>query len=136
MSEANNPLAWVEKAEEDFALAKSAIQRKKPLLTGACFHAQQCAEKYIKALLVSKKADFPKTHDLDALRNLIPDGWQLKPDHPDLASLTEWAVEARYPGDWPEAVEGDARLAVEKARTVSASVEEDLMRRGFEFGRA
>lgn len=41
MSEANNPRAWVEKAEEDFALAKSALQRKKPLPTGACFHAQQ-----------------------------------------------------------------------------------------------
>lgn len=47
MSEINNPRAWVEKAEEDFVLANSALRRKKPLITGACFHAQQCAEKYL-----------------------------------------------------------------------------------------
>jgi HEPN domain-containing protein len=70
MSEINNPRAWVEKAEEDFALARAALRRKKPLVTGACFHAQQCAEKYIKALLVSKGAEFPKTHDLLMLSNL------------------------------------------------------------------
>lgn len=70
MNEINNPRAWVEKAEEDFALAQSASRRKKPLITGMCFHAQQCAEKYIKALLVSKEADFPKTHDLLMLNNL------------------------------------------------------------------
>lgn len=33
MSEINNPQAWVEKAEEDFALAQSALQRKTPLVT-------------------------------------------------------------------------------------------------------
>jgi len=37
MSEINNPSAWVEKAEEDFVLARSALQRKKPLITGAMF---------------------------------------------------------------------------------------------------
>ena len=56
MSDINDPRAWVEKAEEDFVLAQSALRRKKPLITGVCFHAQQCAEKYMKALLVSKKA--------------------------------------------------------------------------------
>ena len=56
MSEINDPLAWVKKAEEDFILARSVLRRKKPLITGACFHAQQCAEKYMKALLVSKGA--------------------------------------------------------------------------------
>ena len=59
MSETNNPLAWAEKGEEDFALARSALRRKRPLVTGACFHAQQCGEKYMKALLVSRGAEFP-----------------------------------------------------------------------------
>jgi HEPN domain-containing protein len=70
MTEANNPLAWVTRAEEDFALARAALRRKQPLASGACFHAQQCAEKYMKALLISKGADFPKTHDLLLLNNL------------------------------------------------------------------
>lgn len=70
MTEANDPLAWVTRAEEDFALAQAALRRKQPLVSGACFHAQQCAEKYMKALLISKGADFPKTHDLLLLNNL------------------------------------------------------------------
>jgi hypothetical protein len=45
----------------------------------------------------------PFWHNLDALRNLLPPGWSVKQEHPDLAELTAWAVEARYPGDWPEA---------------------------------
>jgi HEPN domain-containing protein len=91
---------------------------------------QQAAEKAIKTVLVFLQVDFPRTHDLDALRNLVPDGWQLKIDHPDLASLTEWAVEARYPGDWPEAVEADARLAVQQARSVWESIRRDLGEHG------
>jgi hypothetical protein len=38
---------------------------------------------------------------------LIPDGWQVKQSQPDLADLTEWAVEVYYPGDWPDAVGAD-----------------------------
>ena len=61
---------------------------------------------------------------------MVPDDWQLKVDHPDLASLTEWAVEARYPGDWPEAVETDARSAAKQARSVWESMYHDLVGHG------
>jgi HEPN domain-containing protein len=109
---------WLRFAHEDLRAAETLLQGSDSIPRHVCWLAQQAAEKALKAVLVFLQIDFPKTHDLDALRNLIPDGWQLKPDHPDLASLAEWAVEARYPGDWPEAVERDARLAVEKARAV------------------
>ena len=56
MTEINDPLAWAAHAEEDLALARTALRRKQPLASGACFHAQQCAEKYMKALLISKSA--------------------------------------------------------------------------------
>ena len=102
MSETNNPLAWAEKAEEDFALAKSALQRKKPLLSGVRFHAQQCAEKYMKALLISKKADFPKTHDLLMLNNLCSAiGIFLEVAPKLLNTLTDYAVRTHYPGEEP-----------------------------------
>jgi HEPN domain len=52
MSTPTDPQAWGERAEEDFLLARAATRRKTPLLYGATFHAQQCAEKYLKALLV------------------------------------------------------------------------------------
>ncbi len=56
MSEINDLRAWAEKAEEDFKLAQSALRHRRPLVAGARFHAQQCAEKYLKALLVSRGA--------------------------------------------------------------------------------
>jgi HEPN domain-containing protein len=58
------PLGWIARAAEDFTQAHSALRRKKPLLYGATFHAQQCVEKYIKALLVARGLAFPRTHDL------------------------------------------------------------------------
>lgn len=49
---------WVEKAESDLRNAEHTLELDCPLDT-VCFHAQQCAEKYLKALLVSWGADFP-----------------------------------------------------------------------------
>jgi HEPN domain-containing protein len=49
MSEPSDYQAWVVRAEEDYALCHLALRRKAPLLYGATFHAQQCAEKYLKA---------------------------------------------------------------------------------------
>ena len=70
MSEADEALEWVEYAEEDLIIAKSALRRSKPLTIGSCFHSQQCAEKYLKAILVSQNVEFPKTHDLLILNTL------------------------------------------------------------------
>ena len=67
MTDINELKSWIAHAEEDFAAAKALIRLKKPLLSGACFHAQQCSEKYLKALLILKDIDFPKTHDLPSL---------------------------------------------------------------------
>jgi HEPN domain-containing protein len=39
---------WVEKAEGDFRTAeREARVRKAPNYDAVCFHAQQCAEKYL-----------------------------------------------------------------------------------------
>lgn len=92
--------------------------------------AQQAAEKALKALLVFLQIEFPKTHDLDLLRTLLPS--DLKNDAvSDLAELTQWAVEARYPGDWPEAAVSDAQRAVATAQSVLTHVEESLLSHGF-----
>jgi HEPN domain-containing protein len=117
MSKISDPLAWVEKAEEDFALARSALQRKKPLPAGACFHAQQCGEKYMKALLIFKGAKFPKTHDLLILNDLCSEvGIFLEIDPKLLNSLTDYAVRTRYPGEGP-ALE-DAKEAMDIAKVI------------------
>lgn len=115
MSEINNPQAWVAKAEEDYKLVQSALRRKKPLITGACFHAQQCAEKYIKALLISKGANFPKTHDLLMLNNLCSDaGIFLEIDPLLLNNLADYAVRTRYPGEEPTLKDAEEALETTK----------------------
>ena len=83
---------WLRYAEEDLIAAETLLGQPHVVPRHACWLAQQAAEKALKAVLVFLQIDFPRSHDLDALRNLVPDGRQLKVDHPDLASLTEWAV--------------------------------------------
>ena len=133
MTELDESRRWLRYAREDLFTAKTMLGWEEVLSRHVCWHAQQSAEKAIKAVLVFLQIEFPRSHDLDMLRNLVPDGWRLRVHHPDLAELTEWAVEARYPGDWPEAVESDARSAVEQAQAIWDSVQADLAECGYQF---
>ena len=115
MSEIDNPSAWVERAEEDLIVARSAMRRKAPLIYPVCFHAQQCAEKYLKAMLIANRVDFPKTHDLLMLTSLCEEAGILVPvDKEDLNTLNDYSVRVRYPGDYPS-VE-DAQQALQLPR--------------------
>jgi HEPN domain-containing protein len=117
---------WLRFAGEDLQAAESLLGDAASHPRHVCWLAQQAAEKALKGALTSQQIPFPFRHDLDALRNLLPEGWGVKVRHPDLAELTEWAVEARYPGDWPEASAEDARRALEQARAVYECVTTDL----------
>ncbi len=130
----NEVRRWLRYAEEDLLAAEAALEWEGMVPRHACWLAQQAAEKTIKAVLIFLQIDFPRRHDLDALRNLVPDGWELKENHSDLTALTEWAVEARYPGEWPEAVEIDANIATLQARAVWTSACLDLALHGFDRG--
>jgi HEPN domain-containing protein len=70
MSDPNNPLDWAAYAEEDFKVAKIALRKSKPLIGISCYHSQQCAEKYLKGMLIYKNIKFPETEDLPALDTL------------------------------------------------------------------
>ncbi len=108
-------MPWVERAEEDYQLANTSIRRKQPLLYGATFHAQQCVEKYLKAILMFRQIIFPRTHDLAALYRLcLKNGIQISLDEDDLDSLSAYAVEVRYPGVQPSVDE--AKVAIRMAR--------------------
>ena len=117
MTDINELKSWIAQSEEDFTAAKTLFRHRKPLLSGACFHAQQSAEKYLKALLIFKDKDFPKTHDLPALNTMrnkagIITGLDLQ----QLVDLTEYAVRRGYPGNQPTQVE--AKDAIQTAETV------------------
>jgi HEPN domain-containing protein len=92
---------WVAKAEGDFAtLEREAEVRTNPNYDAICFHAQQCAEKYLKGMLYEEDISFPKTHYLLGLLNLL---LPAKPDfrsfREDMALLSGFAVDFRYPGE-------------------------------------
>jgi HEPN domain-containing protein len=123
---------WLRFAREDLEAAEALLGQANFIPRHACWLAEQAAEKALKAALVSQQVNFPFRHDLDALRNLLPDGWHVKTQHRDLAELTEWAVEARYPGDWPDATVEDARHAAKQARGVYESVLGDLVQHGIQ----
>jgi HEPN domain-containing protein len=90
---------WVAKAEEDLGVVKRIRKAKPPLHDATCFHCQQAAEKYLKALLQELGLSVPHTHDLpDLLERLLPHTKGLKSLGRSLTSLTHYAVDYRYPG--------------------------------------
>ena len=105
--------SWIASAEEDLAASKILLRDKKPILFGVCFHAQQCAEKYIKALLIFKEVDFPKTHDLVTLNTLCHQaGIFTGFDPQQLTELSRHAVQTRYPGTQPTREEAEDALKI------------------------
>jgi HEPN domain-containing protein len=96
------PLAaeWVTKAEGDYATARRELRaRRQPNFDAACFHAQQCAEKYLKGLLQEQRLPIPRTHNLEALaKSLLAVHPALGPLIAAMRTLGAYAVETRYPG--------------------------------------
>jgi HEPN domain-containing protein len=109
---------WIEKAEADFISAGREYRaRKQPNFDAACFFAQQCIEKYLKARLVQAGRTFPRTHDLSALLDLVLRDeplWETL--RPRLETLTSYAVVFRYPGE--SATRDMARQAVADAKAI------------------
>ena len=92
---------WVAKAEGDFAMMERECRaRKNPNYDGICFHAQQCAEEYLKARLCEADIPFSKIHDLVALLERVfvaEPAWETFRE--DLAYLSDFAVAFRCPGE-------------------------------------
>lgn len=89
---------WVRKAEDDLDGAQTLAARAPPLRDLVCFHCQQAAEKYLKALLQEHGVAAPRTHDLDRLVILLlPHDATLRPLRRGLRGLSHSAVEYRYP---------------------------------------
>lgn len=92
---------WVKKAEGDFGVMERELRgRKSPCFDAVCFHAQQCAEKYLKARLAQAGVSFAKIHSLTTLLDQVLPTEPLWDAHrADLAHLSAYAVTFRYPGE-------------------------------------
>jgi HEPN domain-containing protein len=104
-------------AWSDLELARTR-RNSKILLEDLCFHAQQTAEKALKAVLVFHSVPFPKTHNIRTLMDLLPEGLNLPEEAKEAASLTDYAVLTRYPGALEPVTEEEYIEAVRIAEAV------------------
>jgi HEPN domain-containing protein len=118
---------WIAKAENDLRNAAHTLTLGAVCPTDTvCFHAQQCAEKYIKALLVFRATPFPKTHNIRVLRALLPPKLRPALDKAAQDRLTGYATVFRYPFPGPDITLIEARHAVALARRVRREVRRHL----------
>jgi HEPN domain-containing protein len=121
--------AWLVKADNDLTNAAHTLTLGKSCPTDTvCFHAQQCVEKHIKALLVFRAVAIPRTHDIHLLRALLPAKLRPKLDRKVRDQLTRYATVLRYPEAGPPVPLTEARQAVAIARRVRKEVRKHLPR--------
>jgi HEPN domain-containing protein len=121
----DDPREWLNRARSDLALAKAT--REGVYLEDLCFHAQQGAEKAIKALLIKFGVEFPYVHDLARLLTLAEEAGQRIPETVRQAErLTRFAIIARYPGLAGEVSEEEYEDAFSLAEGVVRWVENIL----------
>ena len=118
---------WIAKAENDLKNAAHTLTLGDECPTDTvCFHAQQCVEKYLKALLVMLQVEFSRTHDIETLVLLLPT--ELKPSLAveQQRRLTEYATVMRYPGPYEPVTLAEAVEAVDLARQVRREMRKHL----------
>lgn len=113
---------WVGKAESDYLVATRLFAMKdEKTYDAVCFHAQQCVEKYLKAILVDHSLPVPKTHDIEKLVGLSPHPLTVELTPEQMRWLTAFAADSRYPGG-RAASESDAEEILVTAGDVRAAV--------------
>lgn len=114
---------WIKRAQDDELNARSILTHRDGTPGGVCFLSQQIAEKYLKAFLVKIKGEFPKVHHLEYLLKICAeidnDFMSLKDD---AVLLSDFYVESRYPGDYPEFTWQEAEKAYESAKRIKELV--------------
>jgi HEPN domain-containing protein len=113
----DDPREWLNRARSNLVQAKA--KRKGVYLEDLCFHAQQAAEKAIKALLIKLDVNFPYVHDLAELLTLVEKAGQGVPESIRQAErLSKFAVFTRYPGIGPSIKEKEYGETIEVAARV------------------
>jgi HEPN domain-containing protein len=99
-------LRWMEKAKSDLAVARLILQRgpeMEPWL--AAYHAQQAAEKSLKALLIARSIEPGRKHDLVELSEDLPVGLTPGASPEELARLSKYSSDVRYAGPFDQSKE-------------------------------
>jgi HEPN domain-containing protein len=120
---------WYLKADNDFKAGKDEFSTESPATDTVCFHMQQCVEKYLKAFLVYNGKEISKTHNLALLLqqciNIDTSFSKLKDI--EIAILTVYAVDSRYPDDFYMPTQSESQKAIDIAENVKNFVLTKLM---------
>ena len=114
-----DPREWLRRARSN--LARSAQEPIGPevLLEDMCFDAQQAAEKALKALIVLKGRQVPRTHAIaELITRLVEVNFDVPGGVQEASALTDYAVSSRYPGTSEPVLTEDHQNAVALARAV------------------
>jgi len=126
-------MQWLSYADEDLRLAQHGLT----LITGVpyrliAYHAQQCAEKYLKGYLVYRRIDFPYTHNISRLLELCAERADWAETLKEAEELTPYAITIRYPGEDEQVTNEEAVRAIEVAKHVRQVVRSALKMEGVE----
>ena len=125
-----NSVAWWRRfAEVDTLVIENELRAGVIPWSAVCFHAQQAAEKYLKALLIQRNVRPERTHELsDLVVAARKAGYALDGIDDDCTFLTPFAVDVRYPDDStmpepnPPPDEATGRRAVGSVRRIVEAV--------------
>lgn len=112
--DAASPARWMDNARADLALARISLPQGVQY-EQLCFHAQQAAEKAMKAVLLNYQVDIPFTHNLQVLLNLLYGYLPIPDELRDVVDLNPYAVSTRYPGEIEPVTENDYLDAIRLA---------------------
>ena len=124
MSDVRPEQNWFEKADQDLEIARRALEPGKPLPGIARYHAQQCAEKYLKGYLTANSVSFRFVHDLVYLTQLCAARESAFEELMSAAEiLSEYGVRVRYPMEVSDEPDKEAaKEAIGLAEQIAALV--------------
>ena len=120
---------WTSRAENDLLNVRNNLAAQEIPWDTICFHCQQVAEKYLKAVLVFHAQSIPRTHDLEHLLGMIGP-WipQIQERREALRWLTAFAVASRYPVETVEIVdESQGQRSLDIAQAIRRDCRSYLM---------
>jgi HEPN domain-containing protein len=119
LTDPTDPRSWLLYAKSNLQLAEKGGRLKGVRFEDLCFNAQQAAEKALKAVCLAHDLEFPKTHSIVRLIDILEAGKVEVPENIREADiLTQFAVETRYPS-W---VEGITRQEYKEVVAIAARV--------------
>jgi HEPN domain-containing protein len=120
------PHEWLNRARSNLAIARQP-KTDEIYWEDLCFETQQAAEKALKAVLLSRKIKFRFVHDLaELLTTMEQNGVTLTDSVKDAAILTDYSVEARYPGPFEPITEEEFLESLRIAEHVVAWAEQQI----------